>query len=84
MGCPKGSGQAILNSGNDRVEANRIIPATMKDTVMANAELVGGGFWTTASAMGEPLIGRLQAKARSHFHAGEWFFAAPAPIPAIG
>jgi short subunit dehydrogenase-like uncharacterized protein len=26
-------------------------------------DAVGGGFWTTASAMGEPLIGRLQAKA---------------------
>jgi short subunit dehydrogenase-like uncharacterized protein len=26
-------------------------------------DVVGGGFWTTASAMGEPLIGRLQAKA---------------------
>jgi short subunit dehydrogenase-like uncharacterized protein len=24
---------------------------------------VGEGFWTTASAIGEPLIGRLQAKA---------------------
>ena len=26
-------------------------------------DAVGGGFWTTASAMGEPLIGRLQARA---------------------
>ena len=26
-------------------------------------DTVGGGFWTTASAMGESLIGRLQAKA---------------------
>ena len=26
-------------------------------------DAVGGGFWTTASAMGEPLIRRLQAKA---------------------
>ena len=26
-------------------------------------QAVGGGFWTTASAMGEPLLGRLQAKA---------------------
>jgi short subunit dehydrogenase-like uncharacterized protein len=26
-------------------------------------EAVGGGFWTTASAMGEKLIGRLQARA---------------------
>jgi len=26
-------------------------------------DAVGGGFWTTASAMGELLIGRLQAKA---------------------
>ena len=26
-------------------------------------DAVGGGFWTTASAMGEPLLGRLQAKA---------------------
>jgi short subunit dehydrogenase-like uncharacterized protein len=26
-------------------------------------DAVGGGFWTTASVMGEPLIGRLQAKA---------------------
>ena len=26
-------------------------------------DAVGGGFWTTASAMGEPLVGRLQAKA---------------------
>ena len=26
-------------------------------------EAVGGGFWTTASAMGESLISRLQAKA---------------------
>ena len=26
-------------------------------------DAVGGGFWTTASAMGEPLIGRLQANA---------------------
>jgi short subunit dehydrogenase-like uncharacterized protein len=25
-------------------------------------DAVGGGFWTTASAMGEPLIGRLRAK----------------------
>jgi short subunit dehydrogenase-like uncharacterized protein len=25
-------------------------------------DAVGGGFWTTASAMGEPLLGRLQAK----------------------
>jgi short subunit dehydrogenase-like uncharacterized protein len=29
----------------------------------ASRDTVGGGFWTTASAMGEPLIGRLQAKA---------------------
>jgi short subunit dehydrogenase-like uncharacterized protein len=26
-------------------------------------DALGGGFWTTASAMGEPLIGPLQAKA---------------------
>jgi saccharopine dehydrogenase (NAD+, L-glutamate forming) len=26
-------------------------------------DAVGGGFWTTASAMGGPLNGRLQAKA---------------------
>jgi saccharopine dehydrogenase (NAD+, L-glutamate forming) len=26
-------------------------------------EAVGGGFWTTASAMGNPPMGRLQAKA---------------------
>ena len=26
-------------------------------------DAMGGGFWTTASAMGAPLIGRLQAKA---------------------
>jgi short subunit dehydrogenase-like uncharacterized protein len=28
-------------------------------------DAVGGGFWTTASAMGEQLIGRLQDKAGS-------------------
>ena len=35
-----------------------------------------GGFWTTASAMGEPLFGRLQAKAGLTFTARDWLVPA--------